>query len=37
MVFVCGILGEEHKVYVRRVKNGRRRAAAKEKNTAWMG
>jgi hypothetical protein len=37
MVFVRGILGEEHKVHARRVKDGRPRAAATEKNTAWMG
>jgi len=37
MVFVRGILGEEHKVYVRRVQDDRPRAAATERNTAWMG
>jgi hypothetical protein len=37
MVFVRGILREEHKVYVRRVQDDRPRAAATERNTAWMG
>src|ERR1700693_2325987 len=37
MVFVRGFLGEEHKVYARRMKDGRRRELATHKNMAWRG